>query len=213
MPRRDEHAVHNNSVQHGAEKQPAISKRFMFIDASNGGVNAKPDKEVRSFVMESARKRKPWSTRTKTPKAESPAAEQCSSSPSNDAEESAKPALPSHEHDHRGSVRGWDCHSMPSLASSRSGSILSSRNGCKSSLPSHASPSTALEYLGEVQRSRLRRRRPAALSQRDGYDVRFVASLDCLAVRLDASAQGLLHQCTRLFFFGALEIADGVCSY
>ncbi|KAF1921040.1 hypothetical protein BDU57DRAFT_553269 [Ampelomyces quisqualis] len=37
----------------------------MFIDSSNGGVNAKPDKTVRSFVMKSARNRRTWSTRPK----------------------------------------------------------------------------------------------------------------------------------------------------
>jgi hypothetical protein len=38
------------------EKRPTS---FMFIDSSNGGVNAKPDKVVRSFVMKSARNKKP----------------------------------------------------------------------------------------------------------------------------------------------------------
>jgi hypothetical protein len=51
------------------EKRPT---NFMFIDSNNGGVNAKPDKVVRSFVMKSARNKKPWSTRPKSPKAETP---------------------------------------------------------------------------------------------------------------------------------------------
>ncbi|KAJ4377632.1 hypothetical protein N0V83_000460 [Neocucurbitaria cava] len=47
------------------EKRP---KTFMFIDSSNGGINAKPDRVVRSFVMKSARNKKPWSTRPRNPK-------------------------------------------------------------------------------------------------------------------------------------------------
>lgn len=43
---------------------------FMFIDSSNGGVNAKPDRAVRSFVMKSARKKKLWSTRPRSPYAD-----------------------------------------------------------------------------------------------------------------------------------------------
>lgn len=46
------------------------SSKFMFIDSSNGGGNAKPDKTVRSFVMKSARNRKNWSTRPKGSKHE-----------------------------------------------------------------------------------------------------------------------------------------------
>ncbi|CAI6340214.1 unnamed protein product [Periconia digitata] len=42
--------------------------QFMFIDSTSHGVNAKPDKAVRSFVMKSARSKKPWSTRQKSPK-------------------------------------------------------------------------------------------------------------------------------------------------
>lgn len=44
--------------------------QFMFIDSTSHGVNAKPDKAVRSFVMKSARSKKPWSTRQKSPKTE-----------------------------------------------------------------------------------------------------------------------------------------------
>ncbi|KAH7401039.1 hypothetical protein DE146DRAFT_736001 [Phaeosphaeria sp. MPI-PUGE-AT-0046c] len=48
--------------------QPKCPTKFMFIDSSHGGVNAKPDKNVRSFVMKSARTKKTWSTRPKSPK-------------------------------------------------------------------------------------------------------------------------------------------------
>lgn len=40
---------------------------FMFIDSSNGGVNAKPDKAVKSFVMNTARSRAPWTPKPITP--------------------------------------------------------------------------------------------------------------------------------------------------
>ncbi|ORY17782.1 hypothetical protein BCR34DRAFT_596656 [Clohesyomyces aquaticus] len=43
-----------------SQKRPM---KFMFIDSTDHGTNAKPNKAVRSFVMHQARRQKPWSTR------------------------------------------------------------------------------------------------------------------------------------------------------
>ncbi|KAF2205614.1 hypothetical protein GQ43DRAFT_477206 [Delitschia confertaspora ATCC 74209] len=52
---------HENAHSNGkASKRP---QTFMFIDSSQPGVNLKPDKAVRSFVMHQARSRRRWSTR------------------------------------------------------------------------------------------------------------------------------------------------------
>ncbi|PVI07361.1 hypothetical protein DM02DRAFT_498903, partial [Periconia macrospinosa] len=61
--------------------------QFMFIDSTSHGVNAKPDKAVRSFVMKSARSKKPWSTRQKSPKTEA--------DPDADSPPDEKPITPS----------------------------------------------------------------------------------------------------------------------
>src|SRR4051794_38762700 len=45
---------------------PPAPMKFMFIDSSDKGTNAKPDKAVRSFVMHQARRNKPWSTRQRS---------------------------------------------------------------------------------------------------------------------------------------------------
>lgn len=39
----------------------------MFINASHEGINAKPNKDVRAFVMKSARNKRSWSTRPRSP--------------------------------------------------------------------------------------------------------------------------------------------------
>jgi hypothetical protein len=57
----------------GRESPPRKKETsFIFIDSSNSGVNGKPDKVVRSFVMKSARNKKPWSTRPTSPRTDIP---------------------------------------------------------------------------------------------------------------------------------------------
>src|SRR5690242_2964957 len=68
MLAQDRHDNTEDTDRPASKRQLRRPTKFMFIDSSNGGVNAKPDRVVRSFVMKSARNRKTWSTRPRSPK-------------------------------------------------------------------------------------------------------------------------------------------------
>ncbi|KAF2852330.1 hypothetical protein T440DRAFT_488401 [Plenodomus tracheiphilus IPT5] len=167
----------------------------MFIDASNGGVNAKPDKLVRSFVMKSARNKKPWSTKPKSPVSEKLVQGRAPRRP------------PSRPDDRKKTVQLCGCsphaecntcpssqdQSVVSSPDSRSVSVVSSRNSDRayeSSLSSYASPHA--EYDDTSFPCDTVRRLSA--KYQCNSNIGFSASFDCLAVRLDAYAEGLIHQ-------------------
>ncbi|CBX99959.1 predicted protein [Plenodomus lingam JN3] len=170
---------------------------FMFIDASNGGINAKPDKVVRSFVMKSARNKKPWSTKPRNQASE------------NGITETSLQGLPCQPKSCTklmqtgGSNPQQQCYNSPIpwdfsvvlSPSSGSDSVASSRNSDMahgSPVSSYASPRAECENIGF----------PCDAVQHIGSiyqpspSTRLTASFNCLAVRLDAYTEGLIHQCT-----------------
>jgi hypothetical protein len=182
------------------EKRPTA---FMFIDSSNGGVNAKPDKVVRSFVMKSARNKKPWSTRPKSPKTKTSvvAEPRRRSSPrthSTKGQPQVSGCSPPLECDTH--TLPWEKGTVTSPSSSRSNSVIfsssSNRAACESPVStysSHTSPCAEYGYAGNVFGFSGPRR--LALPGRTSFSVGFARSFDCLAVRLDPEAEYLLNQC------------------
>ncbi|RMZ71590.1 hypothetical protein GMOD_00006722 [Pyrenophora seminiperda CCB06] len=176
------------------EKSPTT---FMFIDSSNGGVNAKPDKVVRSFVMKSARNKKPWSTRPKSPKSE-PAVNSKANRGSSyrtgtyDAQPQA------------GSSRPLECDSSlislekstaTSPSSSRSDSDFSSNSSNwtgNSPVSTYTSPCAENSYADESYSFSSSKR--LSLPSRGNPIIRSLGSFDCLAVQLDINTKYLLHQ-------------------
>ncbi len=169
----------------------------MFIDSSNGGVNAKPDKVVRSFVMKSARNRKSWSTRPRSPKEEDAVEtrlhKQLPDHTDFADETSSIAELRSPQGYRKDSL--WDEHAATSPQSSV-GSFFSSyesNHTCDSPLSGYTSPFgeyNQADYAHESARGY-----PADLTHHDGFDVSFARPLNCLPIRLDAHMQLLLDQC------------------
>jgi len=135
---------------------------FMFIDSSNGGVNAKPDKDVRSFVMKSARNKKAWSTK-----------------PNNAIPRTSTQLITQQTPTSR---------TRPGKKHARTSSC-SAQKECKTSLASR------VEY-GRTRDSYDTGQLLAVTYGIGSKTIGFVASFDCLAVRLDTHAQGFLHKCT-----------------
>ena len=178
------------------EKRP---KTFMFIDSSNGGINAKPDRVVRSFVMKSARNKKPWSTRPRSPKTETltsekPRRRSGSRTQSSIGQPQKIGCLPRLEC----GTYSAPCvkHSVTSASSSRSNSVVSAHSSnwaCESPVSTSTTPCAASDHAEDVRNSLNQRR--LDLAYRTNLKVCFANSFDCLAVRLDAGAERLLHQC------------------
>lgn len=196
MLAQDRHEGRNTTGRQTSKRQARQPTKFMFIDSSNGGVNAKPDRVVRSFVMKSARNKKPWSTRPKSPKEE------------DDTEKSSTATSVEKNHLHRvhnlaietwdplDAYRKdslWDCQSLVSPASSRSGSFSSAySNGrtCDSPCSCYTHPFSEHKSAFNFPVQQV-----TVSTYRDGFDIRFAKSLDCLPVHLDVHTQRLLHQC------------------
>lgn len=179
------------------EKRPTA---FMFIDSSNGGINAKPDRVVRSFVMKSARSRKPWSTRPKSPKIETSTSEKPRRRSSSRIQNSTRQhqpigASPALECDIY--TAPWRKQPVTSLSSSRSNSVYSNYSShwaSESPVSTYTtSPCAEYDHSGEVSDFFHPRRIP--LDRQGSLSIRFAGSFDCLAVRLDADTRRLLHQC------------------
>jgi hypothetical protein len=189
-----------------AHTGPPLSKKkskrptqFMFIDSSNGGINAKPDKVVRSFVMKSARNKKTWSTRPKTEKTKIAA----SAGSENQAKALTDNNVGWHSarnyRDGSSSIQpsGSDytrCIISPN--SSRSNSISSSHSDTyfhQSHVPYQTSPNVQSGFELEVSRYALLRRQP--LPVQGGFDKKPLRPFGCLVVPLDTDAETLLQQC------------------
>lgn len=179
-------------------KQPM---QFMFIDSTDHGVNAKPDKAVRSFVMKTARRQKPWSTRQKSPKTE---AELEENSQPRSQQSSTRTYDGADEHDPASPGSWQEFAPTPSARYARSrGSAVSSRNGTFSRRPSshlHLLPPSSRvsvcdfphctgDSCGQPHEA------PTALGRRCGFDVGFRASFDCLPVQMDEKMRDLLENC------------------
>jgi hypothetical protein len=174
----------------------------MFIDSSNGGVNAKPDRVVRSFVMKSARNKKTWSTRPKSPKEEDRLEAQFEQQPSHQTTIQHKSTFASGSWsplNHQTHNLPWDSHALVSPSSSRSDSVFSNHSGsrtCDSPSSSYTSPFA--EHDCSEHAYSLPAGQQTTLIYRDGFDIGFAKPFDCLPVQLDHHARHLLHQCQQL---------------
>lgn len=180
---------------HGSRrgKRSPAEMKFMFIDSTNHGTNAKPDKTVRSFVMHQARRSKTWSTRQKQP--QTLKAEQQSTSRANSR--AGEISL--------GSVGPWqELHSKPSarnaqvLGSPVSNGTSVCTNSTTASQPCTTPASSQNSFCdvpyctGEAHgHSHLH----MASTRRDGFALGVLDPFDCLAVRIDAKGSSLINHC------------------
>ncbi|KAF3036083.1 hypothetical protein E8E12_007086 [Didymella heteroderae] len=196
MTAQDRHEGSDINGRPAPKRQSRRPTKFMFIDSSNGGVNAKPDRTVRSFVMKSARNRKTWSTRPRSPKEEDFIDAQPSEELPDDSTVRYQPTFagdPWTLQDIRKDSL-WDNHAPASPASSRTGSIFSSHGGnytCESPSSSHTSPLPVVEYNHAAHVFDFPR---TVVTQRPDLSLRSPSPFDCLSVRLDPHARQLLHQ-------------------
>ncbi|KAH6616653.1 hypothetical protein C7974DRAFT_49371 [Boeremia exigua] len=195
MLAQDKHEGSGNTDRTASKRQSRRPTKFMFIDSSNGGVNAKPDRVVRSFVMKSARNRKSWSTRPKSPNegedVQTIRQKQLPDRTSN--QDAPTPTNPWSPQNYRKDSL-WDSYAVPSPTSSRSGSVFStysSNHTCDSPMSGHTSPFAEYDHADHVHNPPLGRQ---TVTHGDGFDFGFTKPLNCLSVRLDARMQQLLDQ-------------------
>lgn len=202
MLAQNRHEGSESTRRPAAKRKSRQPTTFMFIDSSNGGVNAKPDRVVRSFVMKSARHRKSWSTKPRSP-AEEDFVE--TRFPKQTSVQIASPhggsldvrSLSPRDY-HRNSLP-WDNRSLGSPATSRRSSVFSNYSGSRtcdspsscytSPFAEHSSPEHAYAFPVEQQ---------DAITSCNSFDIGFTRSFDCLPVCLEAHTQRLLHQCKQL---------------
>ncbi|KAF2687200.1 hypothetical protein K458DRAFT_485464 [Lentithecium fluviatile CBS 122367] len=181
----------------GSRRSGKKPMQFMFIDSTNHGVNAKPDKAVRSFVMKSARSKKPWSTRQKSPKMGSGA----------DVRSPTEPVLSptgTHIKAEKASPLNAECSWLEYAPSRRSRSAQSSRSPVSSralarslaqpSRPPLSRPATVCnnprcngDFCGQPHGEH------SALANRNGSDLWFLADFDCSPVRMDGKMRMVIH--------------------
>lgn len=199
MLAQDRHEANDGTGRPAHKRQARRPTKFMFIDSSNGGVNAKPDRVVRSFVMKSARNRKTWSTRPKSPKeeqfVESDSLKQLSSCSEAQYEAASSFDPWSPQSFRKDSL--WEDHFVTSPGSSKHGSTYSASRTCDSPPSGHTSPYSEYDHVENAYDPPSRQH--TTLTVRDGFDVRFTRPLNCLSVDLDARSQRLLHQCEHPF--------------
>jgi hypothetical protein len=192
--------AHNKPQSHGGRSASRTQTRrptqFMFIDSSNGGVNAKPDKTVRSFVMKSARNRKTWSTRPRSPRADL----------SSDTKSRQQSSFYMHDIiQHQATIDKLPGQECPTLAdtsshlspnSTKSDSVFSCNSTDYSwdSLES-CSTSPCMEYQQVNDTWCLSHLQQKLLPDQYALDKTSLGPFDCLAVSLDVSADNLLRQC------------------
>ena len=183
----------------GSRRSGKKPMQFMFIDSTSHGVNAKPDKAVRSFVMKSARSKKPWSTRQKSPKSEADPDDRSPHEP-----------VPSTLGDRRNTedisplsaTGSW----MNYTRSPDSWSVSSNRSPVSTNSPSHSlshpsltplsSPSSVCEnLLCDGQSCGQPHGNFAAPANRTGWDVAFLADVNCYPVKMDQKMRRLIHNC------------------
>lgn len=180
-----------------SRRPPKRPQQFMFIDSTGAnGVNAKPDKNVRSFVMKSARSKKPWSTRQKE-KSASPSEDKPQiPKPDHSIAELLSPPLVSPSWQHAAaSPTTWSTPSNLSPVSSRNGSVLSTRSR---SQPYLSPPSSSCSLCDNPRCAGDLCTQPHASNQlvnRRGFAFDFIADLDCLPVPTDSNTRDLLENC------------------
>ncbi|KAF2000034.1 hypothetical protein P154DRAFT_522825 [Amniculicola lignicola CBS 123094] len=159
-----------------AGKQPKQQPKmkFMFIDSTNQGANAKPDKAVRSFVMFNARRQQKWSTKQKIDPHPETASTPCPKSKRN-----ATRTPPSRAEDYSfgANTRWTDFDLVPSSSGSSDRSRSPSGSVC--SIP------FCFEESCEHQTQ-------DAVARRDGFAHGVFDPFDCLPVRTDARTSWLI---------------------
>ncbi|KAF2280175.1 uncharacterized protein EI97DRAFT_391056 [Westerdykella ornata] len=165
-------------------------QKFMFIDPTSHGANAKPNKAVRSFVMHHARRAKPWSTRQKKhdrvlkPKSKAKTAESSITNPQESREATVVSATPNPTAQERTSTRrGRDTQTGLTPASARKGSPR--RWG---TLPSGEGNASVIPRNQDVRAAA-----PRALARHDGFALGVTDPFDCLPVKLDKKKSAMLH--------------------
>ncbi|KAJ4305066.1 hypothetical protein N0V90_000596 [Kalmusia sp. IMI 367209] len=190
-----------SSVRSGSSARRSTKKvqQFMFIDSSEKGVNSKPDRNVRSFVMKSARSKKPWSTRPgqKSPKEDT---DPESTSPSDTKPYGPHPTWPEDLSPTTISPSWQHAAASPTIWSSnpspvsRNSSFLSTRSRSQPYI-SPASPSCSLcdipECTGDLCSQPHASNSPA---NRAGFAVKFTDEFDCLPVPTDYNTRELLNK-------------------
>lgn len=184
-------------------------RAFMFIDSSDHGTNAKPDKAVRSFVMHQARRQKPWSTRQK--RSESPPsagarrrskaksysvlAETSSlvaSASGSWRQTSASPTTEDADHFHHGHYLSGLASPVDSKASSISSTSQASLaspttgygNGSVCNRPDCTGALCGMTHLTHT-----------SLARRDGFALGVLDPFASLPVRADAKTSSMIHHC------------------
>ncbi|KZM27189.1 hypothetical protein ST47_g1657 [Ascochyta rabiei] len=186
MHAQDSHGDSALTDRPAAKRRSRHPAKFMFIDSSNGGVNAKPDRVVRSFVMKSVRNKKTWSTRPKSPREE----EYTETLPLRFSAQQTNV-----QPQHTSAMAAWDpqnCREDSLWDSSPLASPASSGCMCDSPSSGYASPFRE-RYFSECPYN-FQVDGQTKLAIRDGFDVGFTRSFDCLSVSLDSHTQRLLHQ-------------------
>lgn len=185
-------------------KKKPQKMQFMFIDSTDHGTNAKPNKAVRSFVMHQARRQKPWSTRQKP---QSPDEEESAATGLSPGARHAPPYL-THSRAEDASPPGpgswkatfdpsssWTAQSISSPVSSRASSFsTSSRNGSLSTIyppSSHHGSSSSICNLPDCEGDTCTHT-STALVRGNGFALGVLDPFDCLPVRTDAKMSRLL---------------------
>ncbi|KAF2262585.1 hypothetical protein CC78DRAFT_311860 [Lojkania enalia] len=178
-------------------KRPGPMK-FMFIDSTSHGTNAKPDKAVRSFVMHQARRQKPWSTRQKL--MQSPSTEdapragnriQGSNQKQDDVDYDEIFPLESPWSEVIPSPSASKPQPLGSPVASISGSSNSSGSDslqCTTPPSSHGSIYDATVH----PKTPHRRQAHTALARQDGLALGVLDPFDCLVVRTDSKTSTLI---------------------
>jgi hypothetical protein len=181
----------NRSSASGSSRPRKLPTQFMFIDSTDHGVNAKPDKAVRSFVMKSARSKKPWSTRQKSPKTEA-----------NDSIESPVPS-PGVAHiktEETSPLRTRDFY-LQNVSSQKPRTIKSPVSPLDQNLTRiySTSPSSPKHVCDSPCCNGHSCSQPhgsyTVRASRPGYGVRSMAEFDCYPVRMDNKKRAMIHRC------------------
>jgi hypothetical protein len=212
MLARNEVPVHTGPIL--SKKKPKRPTQFMFIDSSNGGINAKPDKVVRSFVMRSARNKKSWSTRPKIGKTKTSTDTESEDQGNLSAENKGAWQSTRADRDRPSSIKALKsdytrCITSPN--SSRSNSISSSYSDTyfhEGHVPYQTSLNVEREFELDASRYALFRRQP--LPFQNGFDKKVFSPFGYLVVPLDTEAENLLQKCMSAIIvsFGS-ELIEG----
>jgi hypothetical protein len=172
-------------------KRPQKMK-FMFIDSTDHGRNAKPDKAVRSFVMHQARRSKTWSTRQRG--ATSPNSVETDPPSTGAPEPAGSSAVQSKAQRAACKRRRWrNASSTPSPLYAQSDA--SSASSCKHSGHSTPASSVGSVYDPRYSNGELYLQAHRALARQDGFALGVIDPFDCLAVRMDSKTSSMLDHC------------------